>query len=208
MRYRPTHREQRDRYWGQPIPLGMKHGPTSRAYRFYGCDCRSCLPSGKRRSPWGERRRRPTPREQRDRYWGLPVPEGNRHGPKTNASRFYGCDCRLCLPSGQRKPKGDGRATHAERQKKLREAKRGHPVPPGTRHGIYAQRVYGCTCEVCSAAISRQRHRKKNPWMYRDDLRGRWRQGKRNGQIMDVLCWPPASAGPQWACECERSVAA
>lgn len=152
--------------------------------------------------------RRASNQELRDRHWGQPIPETFKHGPRTNAYRFFGCDCRLCLPSGRRRPEPAGVATHAERQKKLRRAKRGKPVPQGTKHGLYANRVYGCSCEICSAAIARRRHRRKNPWMYRDDLRGRWRQGKRGGVIMDVLCWPPASAGPQWACECERSVAA
>lgn len=131
--------------------------------------------------------------------WGLPVPEGYKHGPKSMAYRHYGCACRVCLPSGKRHD-GENPIPHNERQKKLRATKKGTPVPEGTKHGIYTARTYGCTCKICDAAKKTASHREKNPWMYRP-THGRWTMRKDSGgALVDVLCWPPKDAGPDWVC--------
>ena len=95
--------------------------------------------------------------------------------------------------------------THAQRQKKLRQAKQGTPVPEGNKHGISTYTVYACRCATCRAAHARRLHRRHNPWIYRDDLHGTWRQRKTDqGHILDVLCWPPIGADPDWTCPCEE----
>lgn len=132
------------------------------------------------------------------------IPDHLKHYPASIARRRYGCDCRKCLPSGRpdpgRPPKEEGALSHAARQRKLRHSKKGQPVPPGTKHGVYTARVYACKCDDCRAAKARQNHRTKNPWMYRP-TRGRWVE--ENGTTR--LCWPPRGAGPDWVCPHERS---
>jgi hypothetical protein len=126
------------------------------------------------------------------------VPPHLKHYPNGSiARRKYGCDCRLCLPRGPWDP--EARQDHAARQRKLRESKKGKPVPPGTKHGIYARKVYGCTCSICSTAKWRTNHRANNPWMYRP-THGRWVE--ENGTTR--LCWPPAGAAPDWKCPCQK----
>lgn len=132
-----------------------------------------------------------------ERYWGLPVPSHLKHGPNSRAVRIYGCDCKTCLPSGKRYKQPGGPITHKDRQKKLRETKKGKPVPEGTKHGVYAYRTYGCKCDICRAARSRKSHQEKNPWMYRP-TRGHWVE--KDG--VTSLCWPPATAGTDWECDC------
>jgi hypothetical protein len=135
------------------------------------------------------------------------VPAYLKHRPGSWARQKYGCDCRDCLPKGEgtpgRPPKGDAALSPRERQARLRAAKKGQPVPPGTKHGIYAFKIYGCRCSTCRAAKVRQNHRVKNPWMYRP-LRGRWHE--EDG--ITTLCWPPVGAGPDWTCPHEREEAA
>ena len=132
------------------------------------------------------------------------IPPHLKHYPASIARRKYGCDCRQCLPSGRphggRPPKEEGALPHVVRQKRLRDSKKGEPVPAGTKHGVYTYRVYACRCPVCVAARSRQNHRTKNPWMYRK-THGRWVE--KNGTT--TLCWPPRGAGPDWQCPHERS---
>lgn len=137
--------------------------------------------------------------QEKARLWGKPVPEGNKHGPRSYAARYYGCPCKVCLPSGRRKwinaEDREAPMTHAERQKKLREAKKGKPVPEGVKHGIYTARVYQCPCEVCKAAKKKSsRQEKRRSW--RDRAYGHWTTA--NG--VDTICWPPKDAGPDWVC--------
>jgi hypothetical protein len=138
-------------------------------------------------------KRRESYRRARERLAGMTPPEGLKHGPNTWARKIYKCACADCVnPEPRRIP------THNERQKKLREAKRGKPVPPTTTHGIYAYRTYRCKCEICVNAGREAYHRANNPWKYRP-THGRWRE--ENG--VTTLCWPPAGAGPEWRCVCD-----
>ncbi len=137
--------------------------------------------------------------ERRARYFGKPVPATLKHGNNSYARRIYGCGCVECLPSGKRtwkyRNKEDRPLTHAERQKKLRQAKAGQPVPEGTKHGIYTARVYLCPCDICRKAKSKSsRQEKKRSW--RDRAYGHWTTA--NG--VDTICWPPKNAGPEWTC--------
>lgn len=136
--------------------------------------------------------------ERRARYLGKPVPAGLKHGTNSYARRIYGCGCAECVPSGKRTWKNrnheDRPLTHAERQKKLRSNKRGKPVPPGTKHGTYAGRVYGCTCPICKAAKRRETARSANRW--RSTAHGRWTTVGKS----EMICWPPRDAGPDWVC--------
>lgn len=126
--------------------------------------------------------------------WGAPVPEGLRHGKRTTACDTYGCGCKVCLPSGRRK--SDVPLTALERGRRLRASKKGTPVPPGTKHGIYTYRVYGCKCDFCTAANRRSRTRERHTW--RETAVGHWSTRRGN----DVLHWPPAGDGT-WTCpEC------
>jgi hypothetical protein len=161
-------------YKDRPMPEGLKHGGDSWARRAYGCRCEVCMAPRKR--PQGKGR-----------------PE-RIHGPQTRSRRIYGCTCADCVNPEKRKP-----LTHRERQLKLRKAKWGTPVPPGVQHGrIHPVRVYGCRCPECAEYVRVQRHKRKNPWMYRP-THGRWRE--ENG--LTTLCWPPAGAGPDWRCVCD-----
>lgn len=136
--------------------------------------------------------------DQQRRYWGAPVPPHLKHGQATYVAQIYGCACKICLPSGRRR--GKGVTPPAIRQKKSREKLRGTPVPPGTKHGVYTYKVYGCRCPLCQDAHRLQVHRHNNPWMYRP-TRGRWTvDGEKT-----ILCWPPAGAAPDWKCPHEEA---
>lgn len=76
------------------VPEGLVHGRNSRACRIYRCDCKACLPSGKRRPEVGTPQKERN-RQLRERKWGTPVPEGTRHG--RYAYRTYGCRCDVCV---------------------------------------------------------------------------------------------------------------
>jgi hypothetical protein len=164
--------EVREIYWDRPIPEGLVHGGDSWARRAYGCRCADCKV-----------------RKGRVKKGRPPLV----HGPNSLSRRRYKCECADCV--NPEKPKA---LTHNERQKKLRAAKWGKPVPPSVKHGIYAARTYGCKCELCVEAKKAADHKKRNPWMYRP-TRGRWRE--ENGKT--ILCWPPAGAGPDWRCVCD-----
>lgn len=139
-------------------------------------------------------------RKDRDRHWGMPVPEHLKHGSGTRAARIYGCDCKTCLPTGRRWRKTNEKPTptHRDRQKKLREAKKGQPVPPDVKHGVYAYSVYGHRCDICRAAAAATFARRQNRW--RETATGHWDDA---GE-MTVLHWPPRGVG-MWECpDCEQ----
>lgn len=130
----------------------------------------------------------------REKYYGLPVPAHLKHGQNSRACRIYGCDCKACLPSGRRVIRGR-RMSGAERQRKLRQAKKGKPVPPTVKHGVYASRVYGCPCDICRAARNRvlKRQRAKRHW--KTTAVGIWTT------VFDTttIHWPPVGQGT-WTC--------
>lgn len=129
------------------------------------------------------------------KYYGLPVPPHLKHGQSSRAANIYGCDCKLCLPSGRRMTT---KMTHAERQRKLRQAKRGKPLPPGTKHGVYAYRVYGCRCDFCVHTFRKSHRGVKQSWRTR--ATGVWGTGvDAAGFPVDVLHWPPVGTGT-WTC--------
>lgn len=136
--------------------------------------------------------------EAKKRLWGTPVPEGAAHGQNSYAARYLGCDCKTCLPSGKRKwmhvEGAAGPQSHRERQQRLRAAKRGTPVPAGTKHGLYTYHVYNCRCAICKAAAAADSHEKRNRW--RATAHGRWTTVGEN----ETICWPPKDAGPDWVC--------
>lgn len=122
----------------------------------------------------------------RERLKGAPMPKGLKHGPQSWARRVYQCGCRECLPSGKRRPaKGRG-ATQAEKARRLRENKRGKPVPDTVKHGKYAYKVYACRCDVCRAAAQKGR---SGP-----DISQYAEQGE-----VSVIHWPPIGEG-MWEC--------
>lgn len=130
-------------------------------------------------------------------HWGAPVPAHLKHGSNTYASRVYGCSCRSCLPSGRRRPaKGQG-APRREVHRRSRNRLNGRPVPPGVKHGIYTYNVYGCRCDTCRETSARRLYRQRRAW--RATAHGRWVE---HGDTT-TICWPPAGAGPDWACECD-----
>lgn len=137
--------------------------------------------------------------QQRKELWGLPVPEGLKHGPPTKANLAYGCNCTKCLPSGRRYA-GTTLST-TERGRRLRKNKRGKPVPEGVKHGIYPYRVYRCRCDFCVHAHrlqgrrKRERLQRKREPLRRQPAVGFWSVRGDN----DVLHWPPAGEGP-WTC--------
>lgn len=143
----------------------------------------------------------------KERHWGAPVPPHLKHGPATAAMKVYGCDCEVCLPSGRRywqnTEGATGPAPYIERDKKMRTAKRGTPVPANVKHGVYAYRVYACRCPVCMAARQANDERRRWLWLWR--ARGTWTMRRdEEGNELDVICWPPATAGPDWRCPCDR----
>lgn len=121
------------------------------------------------------------------------IPDGLKHGTESRARRIYKCGCIECLPSGRRKPaKGEGQ-TNAERDRALRQRKKGKPVPEGTAHGNYAYRTYQCRCEVCRAAAAEKRRKAPKPKRVTVDGLG-------------VFHWPPVGEG-MWECPtCEEKV--
>jgi hypothetical protein len=131
---------------------------------------------------------------------GTPAPEGLKHGRQSWARRAYHCGCGECLPSGKRRPaKGQG-ATQAEKSKRLRDSKRGQPVPDTVKHGRYAYKVYACRCPICRAAKAnaekRWSLRVARPDVARYDERGE----------ITVIHWPPVGEG-MWECpECHEKV--
>lgn len=86
------------RFYGAPVPATLRHGPGTRASAIYGCDCKTCLPSGKRvRKAWrDEPPLTKLERQNRSRasLRGQAVPPGNKHG--IYAYRVYGCRCEDC----------------------------------------------------------------------------------------------------------------
>lgn len=135
-------------------------------------------------------------REYVDKHWGLPVPEGLRHGRNTKACRVYGCSCKVCLPSGRRNArKGEVAKSHSERQREMRERLRGTPVPPTVKHGPYAYRTYACRCDVCMEAkrAKGRRDRQGPP--------GRAVRSPHPTEMgITVVHWPPAPLTEPWAC--------
>lgn len=128
------------------------------------------------------------------RHWGGPVPSHLKHGPQTRAAKVYGCDCRLCLPSGKRRPaKGQGQSAR-QRQRASRERLRGQPVPPHVRHGTYPYQYYRCRCDVCRAAVREARQRRL--------LRGRegWHGHWHEGPDTTTVHWPPRNLDEPWLC--------
>lgn len=144
-------------------------------------------------------------RREREKYWGLPVPPGYKHGPTSHVRQVYGCDCSLCLPSGQRNSQtlGTKPLTPNERDRRLRASKRGQPVPPGLQHGGYTYRTYACRCDVCTKWNRERGVREKQAW--RKKARGRWTKALRDGAEYDIICWPPRNAGPDWKCPHEEA---
>lgn len=131
-----------------------------------------------------------------DRHWGLPVPDGAKHGRNTKAARVYGCDCGVCLPSGRRQGRrGEGPTkTSTERQREMRERLRGKPVPPTTKHGNYAYRTYGCRCDVCVGAKRAKNSRE------RQGPPGRAVRIQGGEKGITVVHWPPAILEETWQC--------
>lgn len=136
-----------------------------------------------------------------DRYWGLPVPSHLKHGTNTWAAKVYGCDCKLCLPSGKRRSRnGEGKSAR-QRQRESRARLLGQPVPPDVKHGVYAYHMYGCRCPTCRGARSDQQYRRKNRW--RETSRGEWTE--RDGK--DIIHWPPRDAEYPWVCPtCDHKI--
>ena len=142
-----------------------------------------------------------THQDAKARFWGLTPPDGIKHGPNTHAARAYGCDCKVCLPSGRRKWTSIEGATGPKSPKQRRDESRkrlhGTPVPEGTKHGIYAYHVYGCRCATCVAA--KRAGDARRHWT--NKARGRYSEGKdAAGQPTTIRCWPPRDAGPDWQC--------
>lgn len=133
-------------------------------------------------------------RAAKKQHWGAPVPGHLKHGQTTWACKVYGCDCKLCLPTGRRnRPRGQAK-TPVERDREYRHRKRGQPVPPGRKHGAWTYRSYKCRCAVCVAGNAALRKATAERW--RERARGRWVDGK----TLTVICWPPKNAGPEWSC--------
>lgn len=193
----------RSQLWGTPVPAGVEHGNSRPARVIYGCECTVCLPSGKRQHRDGRGKWQRDLR-QREQVWGGPVPDHLKHGPNKRAARIYGCDCTVCLPSGKRcAPKGAG-LSKAERAKRLRIAKKGQPVPEGTKHGPYAYKIYGCRCDVCRASTSTVRKRRRDRAPEGRQRIGHWTRHVERG--LDIIHWPAVNTEP-WACpECGEKI--
>lgn len=85
--------------WGKPVPGHLKHGPNNYAARVYGCGCKVCLPSGRRKWVNTEGATGPKSRTQRNaelraKKKNTPVPDGVKHGVYTY--RVYNCRCPTC----------------------------------------------------------------------------------------------------------------
>lgn len=127
------------------------------------------------------------------RHWGAPVPSHLKHGEGTYAMKVYGCDCPVCLPSGRRRSAAGEGKPQTQRSRELRNRKRGQPVPPGTKHGVYPYGTYGCRCDVCSAAHSATDARRRAA--HRDRSAGWFLVGPETTTIH----WPPVGVGI-WTC--------
>lgn len=124
----------------------------------------------------------------KERFWGLPVPPHLKHGG-SRAKGVYGCDCKACLPSGRRNKLDGEPLTSTERSRKLRENKKGEPVPPDVKHGIYGYDVYSCRCEVCVEASN---SRRRVDWRLRNSY-GEWIQ-REDG--VTIVHWPRGVSCP------------
>jgi len=166
------------------MPPGLKHYPGAWARERYGCDCSGCKP-GRRTIPLAELKHRPG-----------------------SIARRRGCECKLCLPSGVVGSGGNGRVyadrplTRKERDDRSKRKLFGTPVPPTVKHGTYARRVYGCRCLICETIGKRKKRPAVHPRdRWRLTARGRWLTSKDDqGNKIEVICWPPRDAGPDWTC--------
>jgi len=91
--------EAKAKKWGAPVPGHLRHGSNTYAAKVYGCGCKVCLPSGRRKWKNREDADRPMTHEERQRRLraskkGTPVPEGTKHGIYT--ARVYLCKCDVC----------------------------------------------------------------------------------------------------------------
>lgn len=94
-----THARAKELHWGAPVPAHLKHGPNTYAGQVYGCNCKTCLPSGKRKWKNTEGASGPKSHVERQRQLradkkGTPVPAGTKHGEY--AYRVYNCRCAIC----------------------------------------------------------------------------------------------------------------
>lgn len=112
------HERQVAKYWGAPVPSHLKHGKGTFAKKVYGCDCRDCLPSGRRNrrsdgKPFTPRERR---LRSRMKLRGKPVPPGVKHGIYTY--NVYQCRCDDCRAAN--------RAERVRTENRWRKTARGH----------------------------------------------------------------------------------
>lgn len=132
--------------------------------------------------------------QAKEEHWGTPVPPGRKHGRESYTAKIYGCDCKLCLPSGRRRADRGQGVDHATRQKKLRANKKGTPVPAGTKHGIYTYKTYGCRCDIC-VQTNRRRNRHQKSWAWLENATGHYAFDAK----VTVIHWPPVGRGI-WTC--------
>jgi hypothetical protein len=143
------------------------------------------------------------------KLWGTPIPEHLTHYRGSLACKIYGCDCKLCLPSGRRNWQNRGESGPIpgnERQARLVASKKGQPVPPGTKHGLYCKKVYDCPCKLGRTAALAQgrkyqaRRRERDRGRPPGDPYGHWTTGYSGGIDADIIWWPkkgqPASDCP------------
>lgn len=142
--------------------------------------------------------------ERRDRVYGMPVPPGIKHGG-AYARYTYGCDCKVCRPSGwiTRSPNGQGKPG-SQRNREYKARKWGQPVPEG-RHGYTGYRYYGCRCDECAGWSRQDRWNRDNAWQR--TARGHWHDEVRDGKAITVIHWPPRELTESWVCEtCDYKV--
>ena len=94
-----VYREAKKKKWGLPVPPHLKHGSNTYAAKVYGCPCKVCLPSGRRKWLHIEGEQAPQSHVERQRRLrarkkGTPVPPGTKHGEYTY--RVYSCRCTIC----------------------------------------------------------------------------------------------------------------
>lgn len=91
-----AHQRAKDAHWGLPVPPGCKHGQGTWAAKVYGCDCKKCLPTGRRLRPRGQRIPHAERQQKlRESKHGQPVPPSVKHG--IYAYKIYGCRCDPCV---------------------------------------------------------------------------------------------------------------